>query len=148
MTKRREQAEAPYSAEQMYDLVADVERYPAFVPYCVALRVVSRDGDTKTGGLVADMAVAYKVFREKFRSKVTFDRDQYAIYAEYIDGPFRHLRNAWRFEPLGEDCCRIDFEIDFEFRSILLHTVASDVLERTFVKMMDAFIARANDVYG
>ncbi len=128
----------------MFALVADVERYPEFIPWCVALRVVER----AEGTLLADMVVAYKVFRERFRSRVTLDHDAGRITAEYVDGPFRTLRNEWSFRDRPEGGSTIDFLIDFEFRNFILQATAQTVFDKAFAKMADAFIARATAVYG
>ncbi len=95
MTSRHTKTPVPYTAAQMFDLVADVDQYPAFLPWCVALRVIKKDIAEGQGELTADMIVAYKIFREKFRSKVTLDRAHYAIDVSYQDGPFKNLENRW-----------------------------------------------------
>jgi len=128
----------------MFALVADVERYPEFIPWCVALRIVERGNET----LLADMVVAYRVFRERFRSRVMLDREAGSITAHYVDGPFRTLRNEWRFQDRPEGGSTIDFLIDFEFRNFVLQATAQTVFDKAFLKMSDAFVARANTVYG
>jgi coenzyme Q-binding protein COQ10 len=132
----------------MFDLVADVEKYPAFLPWCVALRILQKDITDGQGLLTADMIVAYKVFREKFRSRVTLDRANYAIEASYLDGPFRTLENHWRFIDQPEGGSMIDFEITFEFKNFLLQAAAQAVLDKVFARMSDAFVARADEIYG
>ncbi len=144
MTARRSTTEVPYSAAEMFALVADVERYPDFIPWCVALRVVER-GDKR---LLADMVVAYRVFRERFRSRVTLDPEAGRITAEYVDGPFRTLKNEWTFRDRAEGGSSIDFLIDFEFRNFLLQATAQTVFDKAFARMADAFVARAKAVYG
>lgn len=148
MTTRRTTTDVPFSARQMYDLVANVERYPDFIPWCVALRVVERQGDDDAGVLIADMIVAYKVFRESFRSRVTLDPAAHAIDAEYLDGPFEKLRTRWRFADYAEGGSNIDFFIEFRFRNALLQTTAQVVFEKAFARMTDAFVARAFELYG
>ena len=128
----------------MFALVADVERYPEFIPWCVALRVVERE----EGALLADMVVAYKVFRERFRSLVTLDPRAGRITATYVDGPFRTLRNEWAFKDRPEGGSTIDFLIDFEFRNFILQATAQQVFDKAFARMADAFVARAVKVYG
>lgn len=148
MTQRRTRTIVPYTAEEMLDLVADVERYPAFLPWCAALRVLSRE-TTPTGETVtAEMVVAYKVFRERFKSRARVDRAARRIDVDYLDGPFRSLRNVWRFEPSPEGGSAVDFEIEFEFRSRLLQATAQAVFDKAFLKMSEAFVDRAHDVYG
>lgn len=144
MTWRRTTTEVPYSAAEMYALVADIERYPDFIPWCVALRVVER-GETT---LLADMVVAYRVFRERFRSRVTLDPAAGRITAEYVDGPFRMLKNEWSFRDRESGGSIVDFLIDFEFRSLILQATAQTVFEKAFARMSDAFVARAKAVYG
>jgi coenzyme Q-binding protein COQ10 len=131
----------------MFDLVADVERYPEFIPHCLALRVVSREVVDGTGRMEADMVVAYRAFRERFRSRVDLDRTRLSIDVDYVEGPFRRLANHWRFRdaPGGSE---VDFVIDFEFRNIILQATAAAVFERAFARMSEAFVARAAVVYG
>lgn len=133
----------------MYELVADIERYPEFLPWCLGLRVVktTRDGEgvpTK----IADMIVAYKMFREKFRSEARLDQEKTRIDVHYVDGPFHHLRNRWQFNDQEGGGSRVDFEIEFEFRNFVLQTTAQSVFEKAFLRMSEAFVARADDVYG
>lgn len=144
MTARRTTTQVPYSAAEMFALVADVERYPEFIPWCVALRTVERGNET----LLADMVVAYRVFRERFRSRVRLDREGGRIAAEYVDGPFRTLRNEWSFRDRPEGGSTIDFLIDFEFRNFVLQATAQTVFDKAFARMSDAFVARAKTVYG
>jgi coenzyme Q-binding protein COQ10 len=144
VTARRTTQEVPYSAAEMFALVADVERYPDFIPWCVALRIVDRG----EGALLADMVVAYKVFRERFRSRVALDPASGRITAEYVDGPFRTLKNEWMFRDRPEGGSTIDFLIDFEFRNFILQATAQQVFDKAFAKMSDAFVARAKAVYG
>ena len=149
MTKKRIETEVPYSAAQMFDLVADVDRYPEFLPWCVALRVVERRvNEDGRGTILADMVAAYKMFRERFRSRVALDRAAGTIDVEYISGPFRSLHNRWRFIDRPGGGSVIDFEIDFEFRNFLLQATAQAVFDKVFGRMSGAFVARADDVYG
>ena len=149
MTKKRIETEGPYSAAQMFDLVADVDRYPEFLPWCVALRVVERRvNEDGRGTILADMVAAYKMFRERFRSRVALDRAAGTIDVEYISGPFRSLHNRWRFIDRPGGGSVIDFEIDFEFRNFLLQATAQAVFDKVFGRMSSAFVARADDVYG
>lgn len=148
MTARKTTTEVPYSATQMFDLVADVEKYPAFLPWCTALRIVERDVSDGQGTLSADMIVAYRVFRERFRSKVVLDRANGRIEAGYMDGPFRNLQNRWRFTDKPEGGSIIDFEIDFEFKSFLMQAAAQTVFDKAFSRMSEAFVVRADEIYG
>jgi len=138
-----------HSATDMFELVADVEKYPGFVPLCKALTVKSRrelDGGKQV--LVADMTVSYKVIRETFATKVTLDPERCEILVEYLDGPFRHLENRWTFESAGENECIVGFYIAYEFRSRLLASVAGAVFDEAFRRFSKAFEARADEVYG
>lgn len=143
MPTHAEKRRLPYSPEQMFDLVADIEKYPEFLPWCIACRVRERDGDIIWGDLVA----GFKVFRESFTSKVTLDRPD-LIHVEYIDGPFRYLNNHWKFLPGDDAGCDIDFYIDFEFHSRLLQKAAGAVFNEAVKRMVQAFEDRAHDVYG
>ncbi|MEX6633833.1 type II toxin-antitoxin system RatA family toxin [Hyphococcus lacteus] len=148
MTARKTTTDVPYTAEQMFDLVADVKRYPEFLPWCNALRIVKSDVANGQGTMTADMVVAYKVFRERFRSQVSLNRSEQEIEAAYLDGPFRNLENHWRFEDKPEGGSRIYFEIDFEFKNFLLQATAQAVFDKAFGRMSDAFVERAHEVYG
>jgi len=148
VTSRHTKTPVPYSAAQMFDLVADVDQYPAFLPWCVALRVIKKDIDDGQGTLTADMVVAYKVFREKFRSKVTLDRAHYAIDVCYQDGPFKNLENRWRFIDQPDGGSVIDFEIIFEFKNFILQAAAQAVFDKAFSRMSEAFVTRADEIYG
>jgi len=144
-TKRR----VRHSAEKMFELVADTENYPKFVPLCQALRVKSR---TEKGEgvcvLVADMTVAYKLVHYTFTSRVTLDRPNLKILVEYIDGPFRRLQNRWAFRPAGEQACDVEFFIDYELRSRTLGMLMGTVFDTVFRRMASAFEERANRIYG
>jgi coenzyme Q-binding protein COQ10 len=131
----------------MFDLVADVEEYPKFVPLCANLVVRSRSEDEGRIVLLADMTVAYAMFHETFTSRVTLDESKLQILVEYVDGPFRKLENRWRFRPVDETSCEIDFYIDWELRSRALAMVVGSVFDRAFRRFADAFESRADVVY-
>ncbi len=135
--------------DQMFDLVADVEKYPLFVPLCESLKVRRRvnAGDEGIDILVADMTVAYKMIRETFTSRVTLDRPRLHILAEYIDGPFSRLENHWRFAA-AEEGALVTFSIDYEFRSRALALVMGAIFDAAFRRFATAFEARADDIYG
>ncbi len=143
MPTHAEKRRLPYTPEQMFDLVADVEKYPEFLPWCVATRIKSRHGDTIT----ADMAVGYKMFRERFTSVARIDREHMRIDIEYREGPFRYLNNHWLFERDGKGCA-IDFYIDFEFRSHILEKAITAVFNKAVSVMVEAFEKRARATYG
>jgi coenzyme Q-binding protein COQ10 len=138
-----------HSAADMFDLVADVERYPKFVPLCERIVVSERQerGEGITV-LVSAMTVAYKVLRETFTSRVTLERPRLEILVEYLDGPFRSLENRWSFKPLGEHASEVEFYIAYEFRSRALGLVMGAVFEAAFRKFAEAFEHRADEVYG
>ena len=140
--------QVPHSATDMFDLVADLEAYPRFLPLCESLVVRSRRtvGDEEV--LIATMTIAYKIIRESFTTRVTLDRHAFLIRAEYIEGPFRYLENIWRFEPRGRGGCVVRFSIDYEFRSRALSLLMGAVFDRAFHKFAEAFEDRANAVYG
>ena len=133
----------PYSAEQMFDLVADVARYPEFLPWVIATRIKS---DTETE-MVADMVVGFKSIREKFTSKVVKDRPQ-EIDVHYIDGPLRDLDNVWKFRPMSDGGCEVEFHVDFTFRNAVFEAMAGQYFDRAFRRMVEAFEQRANELYG
>lgn len=136
-----------HSADEMFDLVADVEKYPLFLPLVEALKIRKREEREAAPILVADLTVAYKVFRETFSSRVTLDREGRKILVEYLDGPFSHLENRWTFKPL-ENGCDVQFFIDWELRSRTLSMLVGSVFDRVFRRYAEAFEKRADDVYG
>lgn len=133
----------PYSAKQMYDLVADVGRYGEFLPWVVATRVKSDDGTH----MVADMLVGFKSLREKFTSEVE-KHEPSEIKVHYLDGPLKDLDNRWLFRSLGEGQCELDFRVDFTFRNPLFEKMAGKYFDKAFRKMVGAFEERASDLYG
>jgi coenzyme Q-binding protein COQ10 len=143
-TKRR----VAHSAEEMFRLVADVERYPEFVPFCERLTVRGRREEGGREILVADMTIGYKLVRETFTSKVTLDRDALEIRADYLDGPFRTMENSWRFRPLDDDAAEISFAIAYEFKSRALAMLMGAVFDRVFRTFATAFETRADVIYG
>ena len=139
----REQTVSPYSAEQMFDLVADVGRYGEFLPWVVATRVKS---DTETE-MIADMLVGFKAIREKFTSRVLKDRPR-TIHVHYIDGPLKDLDNSWTFTPTDSGGCTIDFCVDFTFRNPVFEALAGQYFDRAFRRMVEAFEKRADALYA
>lgn len=166
MPRRATSRLVPYEPQKMYDLVADIERYPEFIPWCRALRVISREPAGEDAEIVvADLLVGYRLFRETFRSRVLMDRAALKIDTDYVRGPMRSMQNIWRFEPAAYDLsehgqpldpaghkeipgCVVNFAVAFELRNPLLQTAANAVFEDAFGRMADAFIERAEDVYG
>lgn len=137
----------PFSARQMFDLVADIERYPEFLPMCTGLRVISRKPTPQGEELVARMSVGYKAIRESFTTRVTLVLDDMRVDVAYLDGPFSHLENRWRFVDLTQGS-EIDFYITYQFRSTMLGMVVGAVFDQAFRKFAEAFETRAGHVYG
>ncbi len=138
----------PHSPDQMFDLVADVERYPEFLPLCEALVVRSRKERDGKILLIADMTVGYKAIRETFTTQVLLNKAERAIDVKYIDGPFKYLDNRWRFQPSENGGCIIDFFIDYEFKSRILGALMGSMFDRAFRMFTDAFETRANKIYA
>ena len=143
MPTHAEKRHLPYTPAQLYQLVAAVDRYPEFLPWCKASRITRRQGDI----FFADLVVAFKVFRERFTSKVRLVPET-GIDVAYIDGPFRYLNNHWRFEPAADGGCIVDFYVDFEFRSRVLQKLIGLLFEEAVRRMVGAFEARAEQLYG
>ena len=132
----------------MFALVADVEKYPQFLPMCEALTVKSRRERDGKELLVADMTVGYKLIRETFTSQVLLDRAALVIETKYVDGPFKYLNNQWRFEQSGSNGCDVHFFVDYEFKSRMLGMVMGSIFDLAFRKFTQAFEARADAAYG
>ncbi|NIJ42761.1 coenzyme Q-binding protein COQ10 [Parvibaculum indicum] len=152
MPAHEQSRDVPYSARDMYALVADIASYPDFLPWCNAARIRKREpaGAEMPGGeiVVADLIVSYKLLREQFTSRVLLDPRNLAIDVGYIKGPFKHLMNRWRFEELEGGASRVHFEIDFEFKSRMLERLIGEFFDRALTKMMGAFLQRADELYG
>lgn len=142
MPTHAEKKVVPYRPEQLFDLVADVGKYPQFLPWCVGARVRTR---TETE-LVADLTIGFGPFRETFTSRVALDRPR-RVHVKYENGPFRYLDNEWTFEP-DERGCVVGFFVDFEFRSRILQAAIGLVFNEAVRLMVNAFIKRAGEVYG
>ncbi len=144
-TKRR----VRHSAAQMFDLVADIESYPQFLPLVAGLRIRRRtDNPDGTATLIADMTVAYKLIRETFTCRVALDRANMKIRAEYIDGPFRELDNRWSFAPVSDRSSDVAFYIAYEFKSRMLGLLMGAMFDMTFRRFAEAFERRADQVYA
>jgi coenzyme Q-binding protein COQ10 len=142
MGSHSESRHVPYAADLMYAVVSDVEHYPSFLPWCTALRILSRRHEGEREFIAAQMAVAYGALREKYTSRVTLDPENRSIDVVQTEGPFKQLENHWCFTPDGTGS-RIDFSITFEFKSRILNAVVGGSFEKVFMKMADAFEARA-----
>ena len=138
-----------HSASEMFDLVADVERYPEFVPLCNSLKIRQRtpkpDG---TEIVVCDMTVSFKLIREAFTSEVTLDRPNLKILVKYLRGPFSNMENRWTFEPKSDHACDVGFYISYEFRSRVLAMLMGTMFDTAFQRFAAAFEKRADVVYG
>ena len=137
----------------MFDLVADIEQYPKFVPLCQTLAIRRRSEDAQGRPvLTADMNIGYKAIREHFTSRVTLDRPKLKILVEYVDGPFSRMENIWSFRSEGDGAaapaCKVEFFIDYAFRSRTFAAIMGTVFDAAFHKFADAFVARADEVYG
>ena len=149
MPTHAEKRRVPYSADEMYALVADVASYPEFLPWCTGARVRSREPQPDgTEVIEAELVVSFRVFRERFGSRVTLRPDRNRIDVAYIEGPFRYLNNHWDFIPVDEGVCDIDFFVDFQFRSRTLQAVIGLVFNEAVRRMVRAFEQRAEQLYG
>ncbi|MDG4648790.1 type II toxin-antitoxin system RatA family toxin [Roseibacterium sp. SDUM158017] len=148
MPAHSETRRLPHTAEQMYDLVADVANYPKFIPWIAAARVrsVTPEGDHEV--MLADLVVGFRMFREKFLSKVTMWEGTRRIDTEYIEGPFRHMRSTWVFRDVDEGGCEVSFDVDFEFRNRLLQGAAGLFFHEAMQRIVRAFEARADELHG
>ncbi len=143
MPKHREVRRLPWSATEMFDLVADIGRYGEFLPWVQGMRVQPMQGNTQ----VADMIVGFRMIREKFTSRVTLRRPL-TVHVDYLDGPMKYLFNDWTFREAPDGGCAIDFAVDFEFRNKAFEKLAGMVFAQAFEKMVGAFVARAHALYG
>lgn len=143
MPSHREERLLPYTPQQLYDLVLDVERYPEFLPWCLAARINRHEPQA----VVADLVIGFKMVRERFTSRVAYDPERLTVETRNVQGPFRHLRSLWHFKPHDEGCL-VDFSLEFEFRSRVLQRLIQALFEEAVRRMVAAFEARARDLYG
>ncbi len=148
MPRHSETKLLPYRAEQMFDLVADVARYPEFLPWTAAARVRSTRPVEGGQEMLADLVISFKVFRERFGSRVTLLPAQNRILTEYIDGPFKHLKSVWSFADRPEGGCEVAFEVDFEFKNAILAKIIGLVFSEAMTRVVRAFETRADKLYG
>jgi len=137
----------PYTAQQMYDLVADVANYPKFLPWTAAARIRSVDEKGDHAVMLADLVISFKVFRERFGSRVVLWPEQQKIDTSYLDGPFKHLESTWQFKDVDEGC-EVSFSVDFEFKSRLLQGAAGMFFNEAMQRVVRAFEARAKELYS
>jgi coenzyme Q-binding protein COQ10 len=148
MTTHSETRTLPYTAQQMYDLVADVPSYPEFLPWTAAARVRARRRAGETVIMDADLVVSFKVFRERFGSRVTLWPADRRIETEYLDGPFKRMLSTWAFRDLPEGGCEVRFFVDFEFRNRLLQGAAGMFFHEAMLQIVRAFERRAEALHG
>ena len=148
MPRHDDQRLLAYTPQQMFDLVADVPRYPQFLPWVIGARVTAR----RPGGMTADLIVGFKMFRETFTSNVTLDapaEDEIGhIHVDYVKGPLKYLHNDWRFHPTDDGGTLIDFYVDFEFKNALFERLVGGLFSEAVMRMVSAFEARAHVLYG
>ena len=137
----------PYNAKQMYALVADVERYSEFLPWCSAARIRQRVQQGESEILDADLVISFKVFREKFGSRVTLWENMHKIDTEYLDGPFKYMQSNWSFSDTDEGC-DVEFFVDFEFKNAILQRIIGVVFNEAMQRIVRAFETRAAELYG
>lgn len=142
MTTHSEKRIIHHTPEHLYALVADVKSYPQFLPWCLASRIREKDDEK----MVADLMIGFRLYREKFTSYVDLDPDKLEIHVEYAEGPFKYLKNAWKFNPHPEGC-EIDFYVDFEFKSRMFQTVVETLFSEAVMRMVRAFESRADELY-
>jgi coenzyme Q-binding protein COQ10 len=149
MPTHSESRTMPYTAGQMYDLVADVGRYPEFLPWTAAARVRTRNARANGSEVLeADLVIAFMVFREKFGSRVTLWPDKGTIETEYLDGPFHHLLSKWGFRDLADGGCEVSFFVDFKFKNAVLQKLIGSVFDEAMHRVVRAFEQRAQSLYG
>lgn len=148
MPRHSETKRLPYAASQMYDLVADVARYPEFLPWTSAARIRTRMPCDGGEVMEADLVISFKVFRERFGSRVTLLPQDQRILTEYIDGPFKHLKSVWSFRDLAEGGCEVAFEVDFEFKNAILAGIIGLVFNEAMSRVVRAFETRAAKLYA
>lgn len=148
MTTHTEKRHLPYTADQMYVLVADVAKYPAFLPWCAAARIRSRTGGPEGEVMLADLVISFKVFRERFGSRVILFPNEKKIDTEYLDGPFKYLKSTWQFSDRPEGGCDVDFFVDFEFKNAILQKVIGVVFNEAMHRIVRAFEDRAKALYA
>ena len=147
MTSHAETKYLPYTAKEMFDLVADISSYPEFLPWCAAARVRKEIQKGVIKQIEADLVISFKVFREKFGSRVLLDASKFTIETEYLDGPFRHMHSVWSFNN-SEQGCEVNFNVDFEFKNAMLQSIIGLVFNDAMQRIVRAFERRAADLYS
>ncbi len=148
MPTHSENRQMPYTAQQMYDLVADVAQYPKFLPWCAAARIRSRTPQGAAEVMEADLVISFKVFRERFGSRVTLFPGELKLDTEYLDGPFRYMKSNWAFADRPDGGCDVTFFVDFEFKNAVLQGIIGVVFNEAMQRIVRAFEKRAAELYG
>ena len=147
MTRHEETRVMPYTPVQMLEMIADIEKYPEFLPWCKGARIRNRQSKGDLEIVEADLIIAFLAFREKFGSNVTIDQSSQTIDVQYLDGPFYNLTNYWKFKP-HDNGCEVNFFVEFEFKSRVLEAVIGKVFDQAMRKIIHAFEVRAKELYG
>ena len=147
MPTHKETRHLPYTANQMYDLVADIANYPEFLPWCAASRIKTFISDGPRDIMTAELIISFKVFRERFTSKVVLHSDDLFVDTEYLDGPFKYMKSTWQFVDV-EGGCTVEFFVDFEFKNAILQRVIGLVFNEAMQRIVRAFEARAGKLYS
>jgi coenzyme Q-binding protein COQ10 len=148
MPTHSETRELPYTAQQMYDLVADVASYPEFLPWTAAARIKTREDKGDHEVMDADLVISFKVFRERFTSRVVLWPESKKIDTEYLDGPFKFMKSNWHFEDAAQGTCKVHFFVDFEFKNVVLQKIIGVVFNEAMQRVVRAFEKRAAALYG
>ncbi len=147
MKVHTEQKILPFTPEQMFELVADVAKYPEFLPWCTGARIREKQKTSTGETMIADLMIGFKMVRERFTSRVTLDRPSLRIDVDYLQGPFKNLKNHWTFSATQNGQCQIDFHVEFEFSSVLLQKLIGVLFHEAVRRMVAAFEARAYQLY-
>ena len=147
MKVHTEQKVLPFRPDEIFELVGDVTKYPEFLPWCTGARVRDREKTATGETMIADLMIGFKMVRERFTSRVDIDRQDCKIDVEYVQGPFKHLKNHWTFTPTPAGTCQIDFYLEFEFSSVMLQKLIGVLFHEAVRRMVAAFEARAYQLY-
>lgn len=147
MPKHFENKVMPYTADQMFELVSDIENYATFLPWCVGARIITESEVESKIVITADLIISFKAFREKFTSEVTLVSENHEVLVRYLDGPFKYLVNNWKFTDLEFGGCNAEFMVDFEFKSKILQGLIGVVFNQAMLKIVRAFEVQAATLY-
>ncbi len=147
MPSQKEEKIVPFSQQQMFNLVADVDKYEDFLPWCNSSKVISEESRDTDDIMIADLEIGYDQFVYTYRSEILLSKDYDLIKVRNLEGPFKYLSNEWKFEAIDENNCKINFEIDFELNIKFFDLLMKKFFDLAFKKMVDAFLERANEIY-